>query len=122
MSSRILVIEDDAVLAHLEQSLLERAGYQVDHVTCINAAYQALSQLDVDLIVLDVFLPDGDGLQACQHIREHYRVPVLMQSSVIDQELGEGVVGPDWGPQAFIEKPVDPTQFLATVARLLADG
>ncbi|MBI2299707.1 MAG: response regulator [Armatimonadetes bacterium] len=119
MGARVLVVEDDRAMAHLVTRALEREGHTVTTVYCAADAGDALAAGDFDLLVLDLFLPDGDGLAVCSQLREVHDVPVLMISS-LDAELGESVVGTPFGPNAFLAKPFRFDELVAHARQLLA--
>ncbi len=117
--ARILVVEDDVVFATLVRRALTRAGHEMDHAPDAATAGQLVSDHDYDLVVMDLFLPDGDGLALCHQLRATHNVPVLMASS-LEQDLGAGVVGTPLGPQAFMSKPFNFGEFAVKIEELLA--
>lgn len=119
MAELILLVEDDPVTATLGRRALERAGYEVVHVATAEACGTAMSEHDVDLVIMDLFLPDGDGLAICRQIRQVHDLPVLMVSA-LEADLGEPLVGPELGPQAFLSKPVRPEDLVRQVTAMLA--
>ncbi len=119
MAARILVVEDDVMMARLITKALERAGHQPLHADGAARALAVAADEAFDLVVMDLFLPDGDGLAICQHLRAAQDVPVVMVSS-LEQELGERMVGMDFGPHAFLAKPFNFAEFVGLVDGLLA--
>jgi len=75
---RILLVEDDARFATALTGALRRAGYEVCHVT---TAAEAIAAPVGDLVLLDLGLPDGDGLDVCRAVREHSDVPIIVLSA-----------------------------------------
>ena len=118
MAARILVVEDDQVMARLVTRALERAGYETIHAENATIAADALSDFDFDLIVMDLFLPDGDGLALCRQIRTAHDLPVVMISS-LEEDIGKSVVHTELGPQAFLSKPFKFDVFLRQIAELI---
>jgi DNA-binding NarL/FixJ family response regulator len=87
--SRILLVEDDPVDTELAIELLREAlpGCGVSHVDSIAAAQAALAVLDVDVILLDLRLPDGTGTDALRRVRASSRAPIVVLTSVVDDVL-----------------------------------
>src|SRR2546428_3347228 len=77
-ASRVLVIDDDADIRGLVAKLLERAGLSVEQAEDGRAGLRALHKTPPDLVVLDVSMPDLDGWQTLERIRDLSEVPVLM--------------------------------------------
>lgn len=118
MASRILVVEDDLVMAKLVRRALERAGYTVTHAAGAEEAGTLLSTEDYDLVVMDLFLPDGDGLAICHQIRSAQGTPVVMISS-LEEDIGNTIVDTPLGPQAFLSKPFNFGAFVEQVGELI---
>lgn len=120
-NKKILVIEDEAKLAKLIQSWLELKGVEA-HVAFSGAeGLQLTDTLKPDLIVLDVILPDSNGLEICQEIRQRYRtnpIPILFLTA-----LGEPIDkfrGIQSGADAYITKPYEQDDLYETIQRLLS--
>lgn len=101
---RILLIEDDAMLADALQDTLKQAGFTVDHLT---RGLQSLSYLEkeqFDVVVLDLTLPDIDGITLLKKIRaEKYTVPILILTA--RDTLDDRVSGLDSGADDYLVKP-----------------
>jgi DNA-binding response OmpR family regulator len=121
VGARILVVEDDGVMAKLVTHALQRQGHQTVHAATATAALEAVGGESFDLVIMDLFLPDGDGLAICGQIRAALNLPVIMISS-LEQELGAGVVDAEFGPQMFMSKPFNFAAFCRNVELLLAPG
>ncbi len=119
MAARVLVVEDDRVMARLVTHALERQGHETFHAATATEALTAVTDRQFDLVIMDLFLPDGDGLAICGQIRAALGLPVIMVSS-LEEDLGAGVVDALFGPQVFMSKPLDFGTFREHVARLLA--
>jgi DNA-binding response OmpR family regulator len=74
---RILVIEDDATIAEVVREVLCNAGHPVRVTDCAAEAHRAIREFRPDAVVLDISLPDGNGLDVCRELRRTNRVPVL---------------------------------------------
>ena len=115
--ARVLVIDDDADIRGLVAELLGRAGHSVEQAEDGHAGLRALHETPPDLIVLDVSMPDLDGWQTLERIRDLSEVPVMMLTARGD-EL-ERVRGLKAGADDYVVKPFDPDQLARRVATLL---
>ncbi len=115
----ILLVEDNPHIMAINAAALEMRGYRTLQADCARRCRELLCFHDVDLIVLDILLPDGNGVELCQEIKEKYDTPILMLSA-----LGENmdiVKGLTAGGDDYLTKPYDLSVFLARVeARLRA--
>ncbi len=113
----ILLVEDDIHINNINRQTLTNEGFSVLCVTTVRACLEALNTIKFDLIVLDVNLPDGDGLQACKEIRQKYNIPILFLTAM--GENSDIVKGFDCGGDDYITKPYDLSVFIARIkARL----
>lgn len=99
----ILVIEDDAGLNRGICFTLEREGYQVWGADTVKQACELYREKQPDLIVLDLNLPDGDGLKLCCRIRKESQIPIIMLTAR-DMETDE-IIGLESGADDYIRKP-----------------
>jgi DNA-binding response OmpR family regulator len=114
---RILVIDDDADIRLLLRELLERAGYTVDEAEDGKTGLRHLFSNAPSLVILDVTMPDMDGYQTLERIRDLSDVPVLMLTART-QEL-EKVRGLSAGADDYVAKPFGRQELLARVQALL---
>lgn len=114
---RILVIEDDADVAGLVSTLLERAEYSVQVAADGRAGLRALFEHSPGLVILDVMLPEMDGWEVLGRIREMTDVPVLMLTARDTQ--AERVRGLRAGADDYVVKPFGQQELLARVEALL---
>ena len=114
---RILVIDDDADIRLLLRELLERAGYTVDEAEDGKTGLRHLFSNVPSLVILDVTMPDMDGYQTLERIRDLSEVPVLMLTAR-SQEL-EKVRGLSAGADDYVAKPFGRQELLARVQALL---
>ena len=84
MSEHILIIEDDLDIANIERDYLMVAGYDVTIMTNGTDGIEAALNTPVDLIILDVMLPEMDGFEVCRQIRDKVRVPIVMVTARLD--------------------------------------
>jgi DNA-binding response OmpR family regulator len=121
----VLLVEDDQAVAEPLVRALRHEGYVVDHAGSGSAALAALADHPPDLVVLDLGLPEVDGLEVCRRLRASGgQVPVLMLTARTE-EL-DAVVGLDAGADDYVTKPFRLAELLARVRALLrrasADG
>jgi CheY-like chemotaxis protein len=117
---RILLIEDHAVNRRLAQFLLRSQGYEVWDVASAPEAFVLLEQKRPDLILMDIQLPEMDGLAATRHLKADPRtreIPVVAVTSYAMK--GDEAKAFEAGCEGYITKPIDKSLFLETVARTL---
>lgn len=115
---RILLLEDDAYLRQGLSELLRREGYALLVAASLAEARQALAGAEVDLAVLDVLLPDGNGVALCRQLRaQGHRFPVLFLSCCDEEE--DIVKGLDGGGDDYLTKPFGMKELLSRVRALL---
>ena len=115
----VLLVEDDPDFARLIQILLSRAAYwtfEVMHVDCLESAFERLQDIKVDAILLDLFLPDGQGLDTVMSMRSRVPdTPLVILTSMNDQSLALEALRQ--GAQDFIDKGHLETEKLAHILR-----
>jgi len=116
-NARILVIDDDPRLLRLLQLNLEAEGYTVLCAASGRAGFEALLAQQPDAVILDLMLPDMDGLALCERVREFSDVPVI----ILTARRGEGelVQGLDVGADDYIAKPFSSDELLARMRAVL---
>ncbi len=115
---RLLVVEDDIALGQILVRGLSEEGYAVDLETTSAGASHAVDHADYDLVILDLGLPDGDGVTLCRRLRDRQvRVPVLMLTA--RDGLNDKVAGLDAGADDYLTKPFDYLELAARVRALL---
>ncbi|HET6338019.1 MAG TPA: response regulator transcription factor [Polyangiales bacterium] len=115
--AEILVVDDDGHIREVVRFALDRAGHNVREADNGRAALRAVAERMPDLIVLDIVMPEEDGLATCREIRRHSRVPVIFLSSR-DDEL-DRVLGLELGGDDYVSKPFSPRELVARVAAVL---
>jgi DNA-binding response OmpR family regulator len=113
MLPAILVVEDELLTRRTLQDLLQREGFAVSTVGSIAEAMGEVNRRTYDLIVLDLILPDGDGMTACSRIRERHRMPIVILST--RRQLEDRVAGLETGADDYIVKPFEPAEMIARV-------
>ncbi len=116
----ILIVDDDERLCEMLAQYLAHHGYQV---SCRHTAQDALTEqrrLQPDAIILDLMLPDGDGLDVCTRLRASSAVPIIMLTARGDST--DRVVGLELGADDYLPKPFDPRELLARLRTVLRRG
>jgi DNA-binding response OmpR family regulator len=116
--NRLLLVEDDQAIARPLLRALEREGFAVEHVEAGEPAIARVGAGGIDLVVLDLTLPDIDGLDVCRQIRSsHPALPILMLTA--RREEVDVVVGLDAGADDYVAKPFRVAELVARLrARL----
>jgi len=117
MATRILVVDDEDRYIRLMEANLVSEGYEVLKAKDGQSAINMVNIHHPDLMLLDVMMPDMDGFQACQRIREFSSVPIIMVTAKGDEK--DRVIGLDVGADDYIIKPYSATEFLARVRAVL---
>jgi DNA-binding response OmpR family regulator len=121
MTEHILVIDDDERLARMVGEFLRQSGYQVAHAPTAEKGLAILRQTSINLVVLDLMLPDMDGLDVCKCIRslptEAKHTPVLMLTAKGDPM--DRIIGLEMGADDYLPKPFEPRELLARIRAIL---
>jgi two-component system phosphate regulon response regulator OmpR len=120
MSARLLLIDDDARLTAMVGDYLRQAGYEVETAGSLAEGRERLARDNVDALVLDLMLPDGDGLDLTRELRSNARfkaLPLLMLTA--RGEPLDRIVGLEIGADDYLPKPFEPRELLARVKALL---
>lgn len=113
----VLIVDDDPLILGAVRACLEQDGFDVRQAASGQEGLLALQQALPDLIVLDVMLPDTDGLSVCREVRRHSQVPILMLSS--RGEPVHKVLGLEVGADDYLTKPFEPMELVARVRAML---
>ena len=115
---RLLLVEDEARIVDVLRAALSRAGFAVDAVETVAAARAALPLIAYDTVILDLGLPDGDGLALLTGLRRHgSRVPVLVLTA--RDAVEARVTGLDAGADDYLVKPFATAELIARIKALL---
>ena len=120
MSARLLLIDDDLRLTTMVGDYLRRSGYDIDVAGSLGAGRERLRQASYDALLLDLMLPDGDGLELTRELRadaKTRRLPLLMLTA--RGEPMDRIVGLELGADDYLPKPFEPRELLARVKALL---
>lgn len=113
MNEKILIVDDEKEIADLIEVYLKNDGYTV--LKCDNGtdALRCIQSERLDLVILDVMLPDMNGFRICQKIREQYFYPVIMLTARVED--GDKIMGLTIGADDYITKPFNPLEVTARV-------
>jgi DNA-binding response OmpR family regulator len=114
---RAMVVEDEAPLANLVGSYLERAGYEVTIVGDGAEAVPIARQVDPDVIVLDLGLPGLDGVEVCRQVRTFSDCYVMMLTARSDEV--DTLIGLSVGADDYMTKPFSPRELVARIQAML---
>ena len=117
MSGSLLLIEDDPRLAEMVKSYLGGAGFSVTISPTGASGLGLLDERAFDAVLLDLTLPDIDGLDVCRRLRERHSLPILMLTA--RGEPMDRVIGLEMGADDYLPKPFEPRVLLARVRALL---
>ncbi len=117
LAGRILVVEDDATVRDVVARYLERDGHQVTALDRGSDAVAVVGRLDPDLIILDLMLPDVNGIDLCRQLRRTSPVPIIMVTAL--GEEADRVLGLEVGADDYVTKPFSPRELALRVASVL---
>ncbi|MCB1499890.1 MAG: response regulator transcription factor, partial [Bauldia sp.] len=120
MTARVLLIEDDNRLAGMVQTYLGEAGFAVVRAADGRTGIARHRDDRFDLVLLDLMLPDIDGLEVCRTIRSRDDTPILMLTARGDAM--DRVVGLEMGADDYLPKPFEPRELLARLRAILRRG
>jgi len=112
----VLVVEDSLEYTQIVTMVLKQSGHRVRAATTIAAALESMDAVPPDLVILDLTLPDGDGLDLCRSIRERSNAYVLMLTGRDDEV--DKVVGFRLGADDYVTKPFSPRELGARIDAL----
>lgn len=118
--SQILLVEDEAMIAQVQQAYLQNAGFLVHWHERGDAVIEAVKIQKPDIVLLDIMIPDAkgrDGVELCKAIREFSDVPVMMVTAKVE-EL-DRLIGFESGADDYLCKPFSPKEMVARVKALL---
>ena len=114
---RILIIDDDVDLNSLLTEYLQGFGHTLVSETTAAAGRRRLRRELPDLLILDVMLPDTDGLTLCREIRAEYEVPIIMLTA--RGEVADRVMGLELGADDYVPKPFEPRELVARIQSVI---
>ena len=120
MATRVLVVEDNRDIAELVGRYLSKAGYATDIVASGREALQTIADRPPDLLILDLMLPEVDGLEICRAVRLNEKTaatPIIMLTARAEES--DRIVGVELGADDYVAKPFSPNELVARVRALL---
>ena len=120
MAARILIVEDDPDIALLVTRYLTKAGFTTEHVASGRAALTSVAARIPDAVVLDLMLPQVDGLEICRIARANDAtagIPIIMLTARAEES--DRIVGLELGADDYLAKPFSPNELVARVRALL---
>jgi two-component system, OmpR family, response regulator len=115
--ANLLVVDDDGHIREVMRFALEKAGHTVTEAADGSSGFAQFRAQAFDLLVLDIVMPEDDGLELCRKIRRESALPIIFVSSR-DEEL-DRVLGLELGGDDYLTKPFSPRELAARVAAIL---
>ena len=114
---KVLIVEDDIALAKSLKAALEVKDYQIEVADCYNLAIRMFQHMTFDILVVDIQLPDGDGIELCEYIRKQSQLPILFLTANDNEEML--VKGLNSGGDDYMTKPFRIKELYARLQALL---
>jgi len=114
----ILLVDDEPNIRQLARMYLEREGYRVEAVEDGAAALDAVARLKPALMVLDIMLPEVDGLEVCRRLRAGNNPVLILMLTARDDDVDK-IIGLELGADDYLTKPFNPRELVARVRALL---
>jgi len=115
--SHILMVDDDVDLNALVTEYLARFGHRLVTATTATRGMAELRRERPDLVILDIMLPDTDGLTLCREIRSEFDVPIIMLTA--RGEVADRVLGLELGADDYLSKPFEPRELVARIQSVI---
>lgn len=113
MNENILIVDDEKEIADLIEVYLKNEGFTVYKFYTGKKALEGIESKNLDMAILDIMLPDIDGFQICQKIREKYYYPIIMLTAKVEDI--DKIMGLTIGADDYITKPFNPLEVVARV-------
>ncbi len=115
--NKILIVDDDKNIRELIRVFLQNEGFEIYEANDGVDALKKLETLKVDLVILDIMMPNMDGWQLCRELREYYEFPLLMLTA--KGETSQKIKGFQLGTDDYLVKPFEPMELVMRVKALL---
>ncbi len=115
--TKIMIVDDDAHIRELVRVFLSNEGFEIVEASDGVEALTMLASVTVDMVILDIMMPNMDGWELCSELREHYELPLLMLTAKGD--TAQKVKGFELGTDDYLVKPFDPLELVVRVKALL---
>lgn len=116
MTTKLLVIDDDTAVTDLLSLLLKSQGFEVFATNNSAEGLSMIRELDPDLVVLDLMMPEIDGWEVCRSVRQFSQVPIIILSALNDPSMIASVL--DAGADDYLTKPTPSRVLVAHINRL----
>src|SRR5512136_3271639 len=116
-ASRILLVDDEISIQRALVPLLRSRGYEIEAASTAKDALAAIEERNPDLVILDLGLPDMDGLEVCARVRERWEMPIIVLSARGAEP--QKVAALDRGADDYVTKPFGPEELLARIRAAL---
>lgn len=113
MSKKILVVDDEPQIVKVVSAYLEKAAYKVVTASTGKDALDQFNKENPDFVILDLNLPEMDGLDVCREIRRKSKVPILMLTARVEE--ADRLIGLELGADDYVVKPFSPREIVARV-------
>lgn len=113
----VLIIDDDPHIREILEDYLKFEGFSVSAAEDTEEGYQLLKSQDVDILILDIMLPDENGWEFCQRIRPEFKLPIIFLSA--KDESTDKITGLELGADDYISKPFSPREVVARIKAVL---
>lgn len=114
---KLLLIDDDIRLGQLLVEFMQKYGHELVHASHPNDGIKLIREMDPTLVILDIMMPDKDGLEVCREIRAFSDIPILFLSARGDTT--DRIVGLELGGDDYLPKPFEPRELLARIESIL---
>jgi DNA-binding response OmpR family regulator len=120
MAKRILIVDDDEMVRIALSELLKPEGYEIDSVGSAKEALDKLEEEKYDLLVLDIIMPQMDGLELCRRVRamkDLVEVPIILLTAKTREQ--DRIDGMEAGANLFLSKPISPAKLVEVVSETI---
>ncbi|MES0491052.1 MAG: response regulator transcription factor [Leptospirales bacterium] len=120
MNEKIYIVEDESDIADLLKLHLEKSGYQAKAFSEASGFFKKIEVEKPDLVILDLMLPDMDGLEVCKNLRSNAKtsgIPIIMLSAKAEET--DRILGLELGADDYVTKPFSPREMISRIKAIL---